>query len=193
MRSERNPSLIVPKVMRSAPKGSFSTQAASLWNTLPLELKRKMSSASNQQLAHALNNVEKSDIVILMGDLNAQVRSSNENWETVMSNQGLGIMDDNGERFAELCGNHCLVIGGTFFSHLDIHEFTWVSPNGKIRNQIDHIAVSGKWRSSLLDVRNRRGADVYRDHYQDLSASNYRPIENVNPQHRSGWMQRKDK
>ena len=101
----------------------------------------------------------------MMGDLNAQVGSSNENWETVMGTQGLGTMNDNGERFAELCGNHDLVIGGTLFPHLNIHKITWVSPDRRTQNQIDHIAISGKWKNSLLDVRNRRGADVYSDHH----------------------------
>lgn len=118
-----------------------------------------------QQLAQTLNNVKKSDILVMMGDLNAQVGSSNENWETVMGTHGLGTMNDNGELFAELCGNHGLVIGGTLFRHLKIHKVTWVSPDRRTQNQIDHIAISGKWRSSLLDVRNRRGADVYSDHH----------------------------
>ncbi|XP_068622829.1 craniofacial development protein 2-like [Battus philenor] len=33
------------------------------------------------------------------------------------------------------------------------------------RNQIDHIVISSKWRSSLLEVRNRRGADIDSDHH----------------------------
>lgn len=118
-----------------------------------------------QQLVHTLNNVKKSDILVLMGDLNAQVGSSNENWEAVMGTHGLGTMNENGELFAELCGNHGLVIGGTLFKHLNIHKVTWVSPDRRTENQIDHIAISGKWKSSLLDVRNRRGADVYSDHH----------------------------
>lgn len=117
------------------------------------------------QLAHTMNNVKKSDIMVLLGDVNAQVGSSNENWETVMGTHGLGTMNNNGERFAELCGNHDLVIGGTLFRHLNIHKVTWVSPDRRTENQIDHIAINRKWRSSLLDVRNRRGADVYSDHH----------------------------
>jgi hypothetical protein len=112
-----------------------------------------------------MNNVKKSDILVLMGDLNAQVGSSNENWETVMGTHGIGTMNKNGELFAEFCGNHGLVIGGTLFKHLNIHKVTWVSPDRRTQNQIDHIAISGKWRSSLFDVRNRRGADVYSDHH----------------------------
>jgi hypothetical protein len=43
---ERNPSLIVPRAERAILKDSFFIQATLLWNSLPLDLKRKMSSAS---------------------------------------------------------------------------------------------------------------------------------------------------
>lgn len=46
-----------------------------------------------------------------------------------------------------------------------MHKVTWVSPDGITENQIDHIAISRKWRGSLLDVRNRRGADAGSDHH----------------------------
>ena len=32
-------------------------------------------------------------------------------------------------------------------------------------NQIDHICISQNWRKSLLDVRNKGGADIGSDHY----------------------------
>lgn len=118
-----------------------------------------------EQLAYTLNRINKSDIVVLMGDLNAKVGSSNVNWESVMGAHGLGVMNENGELFADLCAKHDLVIGGTIFPHNNIHKTTWVSPNMKTQNQIDHIAISKKWRTSLLDVRSRRGADVYSDHH----------------------------
>ena len=35
----------------------------------------------------------------------------------------------------------------------------------KPQNQIDHIAVNGKWRRFLQDVRVYRGADVNSDHH----------------------------
>ncbi|XP_043069375.1 uncharacterized protein [Drosophila bipectinata] len=57
-----------------------------------------------------------------------------------------------------------LVIGGTVFPHKEIHKFTWTSPNGHTRNQIDHICISRKWRRSMMDVRNRRSATIDSDH-----------------------------
>jgi hypothetical protein len=46
-------------------------------------------------------------------DLNAKVGADNKNFEHTMGRHGLGTMNENGERFAELCSNNNLVIGGT--------------------------------------------------------------------------------
>ena len=61
------------------------------------------------------------------------------------------------------CAANDLVIGGTLFAHKNIHKYTWTSPDGKTRNQIDHVSISGNRRGSLLDVRIYRGADVGSD------------------------------
>ncbi len=57
-----------------------------------------------------------------------------------------------------------LAITSTMFKHKDIHKYTWTSPNGNHHNQIDHMAVNGRFRRSILDVRAHRGADVGSDH-----------------------------
>jgi predicted metalloenzyme YecM len=38
-------------------------------------------------------------------------------------------------------------------------------PHGRTQNQIDHICINKNWRKSLLDVRNKRGANVGSDHH----------------------------
>ncbi|XP_033106123.1 craniofacial development protein 2-like [Anneissia japonica] len=58
-----------------------------------------------------------------------------------------------------------LIIGGSIFKHKDIHKETWVSPTGKTKNQIDHITINRKWRTSLQEVKAERGADVGSDHH----------------------------
>ena len=58
-----------------------------------------------------------------------------------------------------------LVTGGTLFPHREIHKITWCSPNDRDRNQIDHLMINGKWRSSLQDVKVRRGADIGSEHH----------------------------
>ena len=78
-------------------------------------------------------------------------------------------MNENGELLADLCATctNSLVIGGTLslFPHKNCHKATWVSPAGNAQNQIDHIVISKRWRSSLQDVRVKRGADLASDHH----------------------------
>jgi hypothetical protein len=82
----------------------------------------------------------------------------------IMGRQGLGTLNENGERIADLRSNNNLVIGGTLFPHKRIHRATWESPDQAMQNQIDHITIHKKWRRSLLDVRVFRGADAASDH-----------------------------
>ena len=48
--------------------------------------------------------------------------------------------------------NNNLVISGTIFPQ-NIHKLSWLSPDGRTINQIDHIITNAKWRRSLQDVR----------------------------------------
>ncbi|CAH2305101.1 Hypothetical predicted protein [Pelobates cultripes] len=88
------------------------------------------------------------DIVILMGDFNAKIGPDNTGYEQDMRIHGLGVMNDNGERFAELCALNNLVIGGSIFPHKQIHKNTWVSLDSVTENQIDHICISKKFTFS---------------------------------------------
>ena len=72
---------------------------------------------------------------------------------------------DNGIRLLSLATQRGLVIGGTLFPHKAIHKGTWLSPDTNTCNQIDHVLVNSKFRTSLCDVRAFRGADVDSDHY----------------------------
>ena len=118
-----------------------------------------------EQLQRAVSQVPKHDLLMIIGDLNAKVGSQNTNWERSMGKHGCGTMNDNGERLVDFCLDNNFVIGGTIFPHKEIHKLTWISPDGRTANQIDHIMINSKWRRSLLDVKVRRGADVGSDHH----------------------------
>ena len=42
--------------------------------------------------------------------------------------------------------------------------YTWTSPDGQHRNQIDYIVCSQRWRSSIQSTKTRPGADCGSDH-----------------------------
>ena len=105
------------------------------------------------------------NILILMGDFNAKIGSNNRGYEEIMGKQGIGERNDNRERLADLCATTNLAIGGSLFPHKNIHKATWVSPDLRTTNQIDHVCIGKKFRRSLQDVRVKRGADAASDHH----------------------------
>ncbi|XP_033103573.1 craniofacial development protein 2-like [Anneissia japonica] len=117
-------------------------------------------------LEETVRKTPKHDVMVVMGDMNAKIGINNTGRERVMGKEGLGkMMNDNGERFADFCMENDLDIGESIFKHKDIYKETWVSPTGKTKNQIDHIPINRKWRTSLQDVKAKRGADVGSDHH----------------------------
>lgn len=116
------------------------------------------------RLQEVIDKVPKHDILLCIGDLNAKLGNENEGFNENMGVHGMGEMNENGLRFASFCMANELVIGSTMFEHRDIHKYTWTSPCGRYRNQIDHTAINKKRKTSLLDVKSRRGADIGSDH-----------------------------
>jgi hypothetical protein len=95
----------------------------------------------DNELSNTLTNVKKQDIIILMDDTHSQVGKDNTGIEKIMGKHGEGILN-NRERFIGLCSAFALTTGGTIFAHTRCHKITWVSPDYKIQNQIDHITIN---------------------------------------------------
>ena len=103
---------------------------------------------------------------IITGDMNAKVGNLVNGVGRVMGRHRLGMVNDNGERLKEFCDFNEMVITGTVFPHKEIHKQTWVSPDGRTKNQIDHTLVNRRFRTSVLDTRAMQSADVASDHYR---------------------------
>lgn len=120
-----------------------------------------------EQLQKVYNEMEKKykkDIKLLIGDMNAKIGSDNTGREEIMGKEGIGEVTENGNMFIDFCAFNNLLIGGSIFAHKTIHKVTWISPDGKTKNQIDHITIDRKYRSHLMDVRAMRGAEAASDH-----------------------------
>lgn len=121
-------------------------------------------------LDKTLTETNHNDFVILMSDFNARIGNENKGLEHVIDRQGMGQKNENGELLIEICVNHGL--GGSLFIHKEKHKATWTAPNSSTpaswrtqHYQLDHFCVSKKWIRSLLDVRNKKSAEIGSDHY----------------------------
>ncbi|VDP62128.1 unnamed protein product [Schistosoma mattheei] len=107
------------------------------------------------------------DLIILIGDLDVKVAMDNTGYDDIMGRHRLVERNEDGERFANLCTSNELVISDTIFPHKHIHKTTWISPEHTKQNQIDHICINKKFRSTMEDVRTKRGADIASDHQDE--------------------------
>ena len=77
---------------------------------------------------------------------------------------GLGIWNGAGQRLIEFCQENALVIANTLFQQHKRRIYTWISPDGQHRNQIDYILCSQRWRSCIQSEKTRPKADCGSDH-----------------------------
>ena len=115
-----------------------------------------------EDLQDLLELTPKKDFLFIIGDWNAKVGS--QETPGVTGNFGLGIRNEAGQRLIEFCQENALVIANTLFQQHKRRLYTWTSPDGQHRNQIDHILCSRRWRSSIQSAKTRLGADYSSDH-----------------------------
>jgi len=76
-----------------------------------------------------------------------------------------------------------MIISSTYFPHRDIQKQTWISPNGRTVNQIDHLIIGQRNASSIRDIRTYRGANIDSDHHlvkaTYIQRTNSRPRKNI--------------
>ena len=64
----------------------------------------------------------------------------------------------------EFFQKNALIIANTLFQQHKRRLYTWISPDGQHRNQIDYILCSQRWRSSIQSAKTRLGADYGSGH-----------------------------
>ena len=74
--------------------------------------------------------------LFIIGDWNANIES--QEIPGVTGKFGLGVQNEAGQRLTEFCQGNTLVIANTLFQHKR-KLYTWTSPDGQHRNQIDYI------------------------------------------------------
>ena len=81
-----------------------------------------------------------------------------------MGKFGLGIRNEAGQRLIEFYHENALVTANTLFQQHKRRLYTWTSPDGQHRNQIDYILCSQRRRRSIQSTKTRLGADCGSNH-----------------------------
>uniref|UniRef100_A0A670K8R9 ribonuclease H n=1 Tax=Podarcis muralis TaxID=64176 RepID=A0A670K8R9_PODMU len=115
-----------------------------------------------EDLQDLIEVTPKKDVLLIIGDWNAKVGSQEIKGTT--GKFGLGVQNEAGQRLIEFCQENKLVITNTLFQQHKRRLYTWTSPDGQHRNQIDYILCSQRWRSSIQSAKTRPGADCGSDH-----------------------------
>ena len=100
-----------------------------------------------EDLQDLLELTPKKDVLFNIGEWNAKVGS--QETPGVTGKFGLGMQNEAGQRLIEFCQEYALVIAHTLFQQHKRRLYTWTSPDGQHRNQIDYILCRQKWRSSI--------------------------------------------
>ncbi|CAH8481415.1 unnamed protein product [Schistosoma haematobium] len=118
------------------------------------------------QLSVLLHKVRSTDIVVLAGDLSAQVGRLGTEESRLGGRWGLvGRRTDNGDRLLQLCTDHNLFLASTNFRHSHRRCATWRPPSASQSwTQIDHIAISYRWRGCVQDCRSFWSTYLDSDH-----------------------------
>ena len=94
----------------------------------------------SKHLQDFLELTSKKDVLFIIGDWNAKVRS--QDIPGVTSKFGLGVQNEAGQRLIEFCQENALLIANTLFQQHKRRLYTWTSPDGQHRNQTDYILCS---------------------------------------------------
>ncbi|XP_052740818.1 craniofacial development protein 2-like [Bicyclus anynana] len=92
--------------------------------------------------------------IILLGDFNAKIGQPRKNEGIVMGNFGYGSRSKRGELLISHALEHKLSIVNTFFNKKVHRRWTWISPDGKTKNEIDFILTNFVKSVSNLEVLN---------------------------------------
>ena len=80
------------------------------------------------------------DVLFIIGDWNA--KGGSQETPGITGKIGLGIWNEAGQRLIEFCQENALVRANTLFQQHKRRLYTWTSPDGQHRNQIDYIPCS---------------------------------------------------
>ena len=100
--------------------------------------------------------------ILIMGDFNAKIGQREEGEENIMGKFGYGERNRRGVRMVEFSMEHNLIVANTYFKKHKTRYWTWESPNGLYKNQIDYILCNQ--RGTVKNCEVITSVDIASDH-----------------------------
>ena len=87
-------------------------------------------------LQSVIDGVAEEGVLMIVGDFNARVGSSErqeeeDKWNDVLGCHGVGRINESGEALLSWCALNSLVVMNTTFEKKNIHKYTWQHPGCK--------------------------------------------------------------
>src|SRR3977135_1782152 len=79
---------------------------------------------------------------IVMGDFNAKIGMRKQGENSIMGPYGMGERNERGDRLVEFATSRKLYIGNSKYMKRYNRKWTWKSPNGSVKNEIDFIMTN---------------------------------------------------
>jgi len=102
-------------------------------------------------LQDVLDSAPSQDVKIVMGDFIAKV-GSDVQLKGIVGEHGLGECNERGVKLIDFCASNGLTVANSMFPHHPRRKYTWLSPDGNTRNQIDYILINSRWQSSIINA-----------------------------------------
>ncbi|XP_060516932.1 uncharacterized protein LOC132696231 [Cylas formicarius] len=117
-------------------------------------------------LSNTITRMPNREPLIVLGDFNAKIgeTKTDTHLRTVVGKYGIGERNERGQMLIEFCAENELYISNSHFQHHIRKIYTWRSPDGHTRNQIDYVLIKRRWKSSIRDVKTYPGLDCGSDH-----------------------------
>ena len=104
-------------------------------------------------------------MLLVMGDFNAKVgRREPSAMSSAVGLYGLGETNEAGAQLEDFRLENELALANTMFKQHPRRLYTWTSPGGNTRNQIDYISIAQRWKTSLMNCCTYPRADCDTGH-----------------------------
>lgn len=117
-------------------------------------------------LSDTISRTPNRELLIVTGDFNAKIGSTkfDAHLRSVVGNYGIGRRNEHGEMLIDFCAENGLYISNSHFQHHSRRMYTWKSPDGHTRNQINYLLIRKRWKTSIRDIKTYPGLDCGSDH-----------------------------